>query len=59
MDVLTGSGEGYTHQFLLHVFPYHPLHLCIHLPLPLPHNISTPHASLPLYHYLCTTNAPL
>ena len=45
MAVLTRSGGGCPHQFLLHICPSGPLHLHILLPLPLPHNLS-PHNSL-------------
>ena len=45
MAVLTRSGGGCPHQFMLHIRPSGPLQLHIRLPLTLPHNLS-PHHSL-------------
>ena len=45
LPVLTGLGGDCPDQFLLHILPSCPLHLCIHIPISLPHNIS-PHRSL-------------
>ena len=63
MERLTGPGGGCPCQFLLHICPFHPLHLHIRLFLPLPHNLS-PHNALlsfplPLPHHLCPPRAPL
>ena len=60
---LTESGGGCTRQFLLHTCPYHPLHLHIRLPLPLPRNLSPHHSLLslpiPLPRHLLPPLAPL
>ena len=46
MEVLTWSGGGCPHQFLLHIRPSGPLHLHIRLPLPLSHNLIPRHSFL-------------
>ena len=63
LPVLTGLGGDCPDQFLLHILPSCPLHLCIHIPISLPHNIS-PHRSLfyillPIPHNLCPPHTPL
>ena len=49
MATLTGSG-GVPCQFQINIFPSHPLHILIRLPLHIPHNLIPHHAliSLPL-----------
>ena len=61
LSVLTGSEGGRPCYFILHVSPFHP----IHLRLPLPHNIrpTCTHLSLPphipLPHHVFPPSAPL
>ena len=66
MAVLTGSGGGgggFPCQFLFHVFPYHPLHLFICLPLHIIYNLSPPREPislpLPLPRHLSPPSSPL
>ena len=57
------SEGGFCHQFMLHVFPYHPLQPCPPLTVPLPNHLRPPHAhlfiTLTLPHHLFTPNSPL
>ena len=63
MAVLTRSGGGCLHQFMLHIRPSGTLHLHIRLPLPLPHNLSSHHSllsiTLPLPLHIFPPCAPL
>ena len=62
-SILTGLGVDCIRRFLLHNFPYHPLHLRTRIPLPLPQNLSPHralhHIPLPFPRHICPPRAPL
>ena len=62
LAVLIGlGGGGFPCQSLINVHPSHPLHLCLHLPLPPQHNLSTRNAllSLSILCHVCLPCSPL